>query len=124
MSDTDGSGVAISGGTLVWAIVVMFAATVGGVVGLALILDDPTGTITALLGSFAALTAALGTLFSVKRGQRELQRQVEQLDQKTDRVVEQTNGGLDHRIRQIGYASMRKALKDHLDPDETGDPPA
>jgi membrane protein implicated in regulation of membrane protease activity len=115
VSDNEPSGVAISGGTLIWAIVAMFAVTVAGVVGLAEILDDPTGTITALLGSFAALTAAIGTLFSVKRGQRQLQRQVEQLDQKTDTLVEQTNGGLDHRIRQIGYASMRKALKDHLE---------
>lgn len=115
MSSTEDSGVAISGAALVWAIVAMFGVTVAGVVALASLLEEPTAVITALLSSFAALTAVLGTLFTVKRGQRQLQEQVEQLKQKTDRVVQQTNGGLDHRIRQIGYASMRKALKDHLD---------
>lgn len=124
MSNTNASGVNISGTALVWAIAAMFIAVLAAVVAIALGLPEsqnPAGLIAQILMAFAALTGVLGTLFTV----RGVKRQVEQLDhalnataQDTQQIVRQTNGNLDKRIREIGYASMRQALQDHLEDDD------
>lgn len=121
MSDNDARpAVAISGTALVWAIALMFAVTVAGAVVLAVFLpsDSATALVGALLAAFALLTTNLGTLFKIGK----VEAKVHAVTEDTARIVEQTNGNLDKRIRTLSYESMRKALEDHLeaDPGPTG----
>jgi hypothetical protein len=117
VSNTDGDRVSISGATLVWAIAAMFIAVVAAVVALSIGLPEsqnPAGLVAQLLGSFAALVAVLGTLFSVRR----VSAKMDQVVEDTAEIREQTNGQLDHRVRTLSYESMRQALVDHLDDDD------
>lgn len=137
MSNTNGSGsgVAISGTALVWAIAAMFVAVLASVVAIALGLPEsqnPAGLIAQILMAFAALTGVVGTLFTV----RGVKRQVEDVEAKIDqaatdtraaavntaRIVQQTNGNLDARIRSLSYDSMRRALVDHLEDGDQAPP--
>jgi hypothetical protein len=123
VSNDDGRPVVpISGATLVWAIVVMFLALVGASVILALALPDsqnPAALVGQLFAAFAALMGIIVTLFKVSK----IEKKVDANAVATDRVVEQTNGGLHRAVRQISYESVRKALADHLEDDERPDPP-
>lgn len=118
MSSTNTSGgITVSGTALIWAIVAMFIATVGGVVILAVALPEsqnPAALAGQLLGSFALLLTGLGTLFTVQRARK----QVEQVAQDTAEIRDQTNGKLDARIHTMAYAAMTQALEDRLTDDD------
>lgn len=126
MSDTQQTPIQISGTALVIAIAAMFIATIAAVVALALGLPEaqnPAGLAAQLLGSFAVLVTALGTLFTVTRRIQKLDQAVTDSAADTRRVVQQTNGNLDSRIRSLSYDAMRKALADHIDKNPDDDPP-
>lgn len=129
MSNTEPGGAAAR--DVIWPIAFMFGVLVLGSVALAILLPDGRDVgaiVTPLVGTFTTLALMIG-------GWVTLQRMVKGVDSKVDQVVdvanatqadtaeirEQTNGKLDHRIREIGYESMRRALADHLDPDEQPD---
>lgn len=121
MSNTNGRPVAISGAALIWAIAAMFIALVAAVVAISIGVPEsanPAGLIAQLLGSFATLVVALGAFFKIGR----VEQQVSDTAEDTQRIVEQTNGQLDARIRDMSYRSMRKALVDHLDEDPSKPP--
>lgn len=110
---------AVSATSLVWAIVVMFGVTVTGAVVLAVFLPESAATtlVGALLAAFALLVTNLGTLFKLGK----VEAKVGEVTADTARIVQQTNGNLDRRIRTLSYESMRSALEDHLK-DEDGKP--
>lgn len=115
--------VSVSGTTLILAIAAMFIAVVGAVTIISVAVPDsqnPSGLIGLLLGSFATLVVNIGVLFQLSQ----VKQQVNQTADDTQKVVQQTNGSLDARIRALSYASVRKALTDHLDdPDDPVKPP-
>lgn len=114
MSDTTGRTVAISGTALVWAIVAMFLGLIAGVVILAVALPEsqnPAALVGQLLASFALLTTTVVGLFKISK----VEQQVNDTAEDTQRIVQQTNGQLDARVRKISYDSVRRALVDHLD---------
>lgn len=111
MNDT--TGPAVSGTALIWAIAAMFVAVVAGVVILAVALPEdgnPAALVGQLLASFATLTVALGALFKIGK----VEQKVDGTAEDTQRIVKQTNGNLDQRIRTLSYDAMRTALEDHL----------
>lgn len=123
MSDT-GATFNMSGTALIWAVATMFVSLVLGVVLLAIFLPEGRDVATLvgqLVGSFAVLTTAIGTWITVRRVRDKVD-QVEEVvnaaAQDTARVVEQTNGNLDHRIRAHAYDSMVRALSERLDDDK------
>lgn len=129
MNDNTGSSnVTISGTALVWAIAAMFVAVLAAIVAIALFLpnsDASAGLIAQVLMAFAALTGVLGTLFSVRGVKRQVEgveAKVDQAATNTRRIVEQTNGNLDRRIRTLSYESMRRALVDHLEDGDKAPP--
>ena len=123
MSNTDTPAVtpAVSATSLVWAIVALFAVTVAGAVILAVFLPETAATtlVGALLAAFALLITNLGTLFKIGK----VEQKVHEVTADTQRIVQQTNGNLDKRIRSLSYESMRRALEDHLEETDT-DPAA
>lgn len=121
MSNTNNDRPAVSATALVWAVAAMFIAVVAAVVAISIGVPEsanPGGLIAQLLGSFATLVVALGALFKIGK----VERQVNDTAEDTQRIVEQTNGQLDARIRTLSYDSVRKALIDHVD-EEPDKPP-
>lgn len=124
MSDpTTNGGPAVSASSLVWAIVTMFAVTVAASVALAVFLPETAATtlVGALLAAFALLITNLGTLFKIGKVEASVQEtkaQVQETSENTARIVQQTNGNLDRRIRELSYDSVRKALTDHLEEED------
>lgn len=113
---------AVSGTVLIISIAGMFVAVVAAVVALAIGLPEsqnPAGLAAQLLAAFATLVVALGALFKIGK----VQQQVNESAEDTQRIVQQTNGQLDHRIRTLAYESTRRALVDHLDDDDAAKPP-
>lgn len=113
MSD-ERPAVAITGATLVWAIVAMFVAVVGAVVIIVVALPEsqnPAALVGQLLAAFAALIGVIVTVFKVSR----IEKKVDAAAVDTARVVEQTNGGLHRAIRETAYESVQRALADRLD---------
>lgn len=96
MSNMNGRPV-VSGNALVWAIAAMFIAVVAGVVALSIGLPEsqnPAGLAAQLLGSFAALVAVLGTLFTV----RQVKASVEQIGTDVDAM---RNGEMEGKLHDV-----------------------
>lgn len=82
--------------TIVWAIVVLFCATIAGVVLLATLVEDASAYVTPLLGSMAPTIAVLAAM-----------RAIESVRQDTHAL---TNGLLDRKTR----AAVAEVLDDEL----------
>lgn len=118
MSITDSSG--INPRDLIWPIVVMFVALVGGIVALALFLPasrDVTAIVTPLVATFTSLTVMVGGWVVVRRVADKVDRVAEVVENTasdTAEIKEQTNGKLHDQVRQLSYESTIRALEERL----------
>lgn len=118
MSNTEGG---VSARDLIWPIVVMFVALVGGIAGLAIFLPesrDVTAIVTPLVATFTSLTVMVGGWVVVRRVADKVDRVAEVVENTasdTAEIKEQTNGKLHAAVERIAFDSTIRALKQHAE---------
>lgn len=104
---------------LIWPIVVMFVALVGGIVVLALFLPDSrdvTAIVTPLFATFTSLSVMVGGWVVVRRVTDKVDRVqevVENTAADTAKIKEQTNGKTVAEVEKIAIQSAIRALEQH-----------
>lgn len=94
----------------VWAAIAVLLVLVGGAVGLTALGRDIQAVLYLYTGIVGVLAGVLPVLFAVNTLNRKTDEQTVQLDQQTakiDTIVDQTNGELEAKIRNIMRAEMR-----------------